>query len=158
MPRDITKAYTEDELVLIKGIFQGIPSYTAENSISSKDIGVLMKRMDYPRTEEQIAVYETYWDKLFEGRIPLEEWISTCRNLHNLRRITIDRAAAFDTDGDGIISLTEFEEIMKIAISHDPKLKGLTYADFVTEADTNKDGKVSIEELAGWMETRVNLA
>jgi len=28
----------------------------------------------------------------------------------NLRQVAIDRAAAFDTDGDGIISLTEFEE------------------------------------------------
>jgi len=114
--------------------------------------------MDYPRTEEQIASYETYWEKLFEGRVPLEEWISACRYLHNLRQVAIDRAAAFDTDGDGIISLTEFEEIMKIAIIHAPKLQGLTYGDFVTEADTNKDGKVSIEELAGWMETHVNLA
>jgi len=47
----------------------------------------------------------------------------------------------------GLMSLT--------ASLHDPKLKGITYADFVTEADTNKDGKVSIKELAGWMETHM---
>jgi len=158
MPRDITKPYTEDELVLIRGIFLDLPTYNAAGEYAlSSDVGELFRRMDYPRTAEQLASYELYWNLNFEGKIPLEDALSSIRNSHSLRQLFIDRAAVYDTDRNGIITADEFEELLKIAVIHEPKLQNTTFEDFLTEADTNKDGQVSIEECGAWLEKHANI-
>jgi len=52
--------------------------------------------------------------------------------------------------------LTSLPNFLKILVANDQKLKGTSFEDFLQEADANKDGKVSIEECATWMDQYVN--
>jgi len=61
--------------------------------------------------------------------------------------MTKHSAAVFDKDGNGFISEDEYEEVVKVIKAHDPIFKELSFEEFVKEADTNKDGKVDVEEL-----------
>jgi len=66
-------------------------------------------------------------------------------------------AEAYDKDKNGYISRDEFEELLKILVANDPKLKNTSFEEFLVAADANKDGKVSIDECAAWIEKYVKM-
>ena len=143
--------YTKEELEAIRTHFRNMASYK-DNTISSKELPELLEKMDYHRTPEQVAVYIKNWEDRYNEVIPLSEFMAICESFHDTSGIARNRAAVFDKNGDGFISDDEFEEVMQLLLSHDPRLKRTSFEDFVASADTNKDGKVSVDELAVWLE------
>lgn len=61
-----------------------------------------------------------------------------------------------DRDKDGFIDESEFKCIVAMLLIHDPSFPTVNYKTFVEEADTNKDGKVSIDEAVEWFSKNAN--
>ena len=154
--RDWTVPLTDSELEDLLKLFKSMPSYENE-AISTKDIPAMVVGMKYERTPEQIAAYQKYWDEKGGGKIPLADALKGFTTVHSTSKYFAETyAAKFDTDGDGFISADEFKPILELMASHDPKIAGISFEEFINEADTNHDGKVSIEECAGWIEKHTN--
>jgi len=86
----------------------------------------------------------------------MAEFLNTMRNIHDTPKWMKARAACWDKNGDGFISLEELEEFLTYTASHDPRVTGVDYETFVKEADTNADGKVSIDEFCTWIEKHLS--
>jgi len=151
MSRDFSIPFSEAELEELKGSFRTMPSYTDEGHIFTTDVAALCQAMKFERTPEQLTAYKNYYDKNFGGIITLTEFVKSLKALHDIGETTKNCAAVFDKDGNGFISEDEYKEVVKVIQAHDPRLKELSFEQFVMEADTNKDGKVDVEELANWI-------
>lgn len=81
------------------------------------------------------------WDFFCEGVVML----------HDPSQMAVFHAKKFDKNNDGFIQENEFKDLLEMLGAHNPKVTKKTFADFVVEADTNKDGKVSIEECGNWL-------
>lgn len=55
-----------------------------------------------------------------------------------------------DRDKNGFVDSDEFHTITNTLFAHNPSFRKTDYGKFVVEADTNQDGKVSIEEAVVW--------
>ena len=149
--RDLSIPLSEEELASMVKIFKSMPTFE-DDTISSIDSSAVLKAMDFRRSPEQHSAYEKYWDSHFGGRIPLQEAILIFKSLHEIRKWFRVLAAHFDRNKDGFIDAGEFKDVLELSVTHDPTLAGLTYEQFVKEANVNNDGRVSIEQCADWME------
>jgi len=77
--------------------------------------------------------------------------------MHDNSEVARVRAAVFDTNADRFISQHEFKELMELMVTREPRVQGTSFDDFVKSADANKDGKVSIEECAQWIDRVLKL-
>jgi len=154
--RDMTKAYTDEELQGLTDAFKSLPTWDG-TKIKATDIPELIKKMKYERTPEQVAAYQNYWEQNCDGKVTLEEFLSSAKAVHDTSLYAMDYVKLADKDNDGFINAVEFKEILNLMISHCTKVQtsGKTYQDFVNEADINHDGKVSLEECAKWMRDRL---
>ena len=155
--RDMSVPYSEEELECVVKIFKSMPTLK-DDSIASTEISALMEAMRYKRTPEQSAAYTKHWDLLFGGRIPLNEWILIFRGIHERKKWFLVAASHLDRDKNGVIDAEEFKYMFELTASHDPSVAGVTYEQFVEEADINHDGQTSIEECADWIEKRSEAA
>jgi len=157
MGRDPSKPYSEQELNDLKFAFRSLPTHYSEDFIRSSDIHLLLKRMNFERTPEQTAGYKKFFDDNLGGVIALSDFINRASVIHDSKKMVQVAARAFDKNGDGFISADEFTELMKVMRIHDPKMKNVPFEKFLKEADTNKDGKVSIEECNEWISKNINI-
>ena len=151
--RDWTVPLTDSELEDHLKFFKSLPSYKDE-AISTKDFpALIIEGMRYERTPEQIAAYQKYWDEHGGGKFTLTEVTSGLKSIHSTTKyFSTLYAARLDKDGDGFINAEEFKPILELFAIHDPTIAGISYEEFIKQADTNKDGKVSIEECTRWIE------
>ena len=77
--------------------------------------------------------------------------------MHDTVAVTKYCVSIYDKDNDGCISEDEFKGMLDILISFYRRLKGTSLQEFLLEADTNKDGKVDIQECAMWFAARAKL-
>jgi len=126
----------------LKDVFRDLPTYKPGGWIKASDILVLVAAMEYPRTPEQVAAYQEYWEKNCGGILTMEAFVSSASSIYSTTQYARDYAVMFDKDGMGTISKDEFETLMGLLVKHGLKLEGKTFADFVTEADIDHDGKV----------------
>jgi len=91
-------------------------------------------------------------DLNYGGKIRLEDAIRYVSTFYNPSLTAHAHAINFALDKDGFISTSEFETILEILriVYPNSKLPGKTFQQFVKEADSNNDGKVSIDECADW--------
>jgi len=150
MSRDMTIPYTEEELEEAKAIFRSMPSYTEQ--ISSKDIPRFHKALGWPSSPAQFQTYINYWDSFYGGVASLSQMIQVLRVIHDSVALMRDRVTACDLDGDGCVDPKEFKLLLKYLMIHDPNVKSTSFETFLEEADTNKDGRVSIEECTEWVQ------
>ena len=145
--------FTEEQLENLRiSILPSLPSFRKEDwSISSADIPEMCKRWNWPRTPEQLSAYKAYWDGNFEGRAPFAVLLGILKTCHMAGPWLRGYVKACDKNGDGFIQKDEFELLFKIFELHFPGIKK-TFEDFVAEADSNRDGKVSIDEAVAWHE------
>ncbi|OXA46319.1 parvalbumin alpha [Folsomia candida] len=131
--------------------FRKLPTYdSATDTIKVTDLEGLLQALKFIYTAEQLEQYHNYWTELFDRIIPLELLVATfgCHDDHNeLMRIHV---TALDADKNGYIDENEFKTLMKVLLLHNPNLPKVDYAQFVKEADANKDGKISIDEAVEW--------
>ena len=149
--RDMSIPLTEEELEDVVKLFKSMPTFT-DDSIASADSDTMLKAMNIQRSPEQLAAYRKHWDSFFGGRIPMKEAISIFKTLHERQKWFVVCAAHFDRNNDGFIDAGEFKDLLELSTTHDPTLAGLTYENFVEEADANHDGKITIQECADWIE------
>ena len=151
--KDWTVPISDSELEHFLNFFKSLPSYKDE-AISTKDFPALIKKgMRYERTPEQILAYQKYWDEKGGGKLTLSEATRALKSVHSTSKYFAQTyAAKFDTDGDGFISADEFKPMLELMASHDPTIAGISFEEFMEQADTNHDGKINIEECAQWIE------
>jgi len=148
--RDFSKPYTEEELQEQREMFRALPTFK-DGIIQSTDVPALIVGMRWQRTPEQVAAYEEYVRVGMGGTLTEDSFIDIIQGLRRTSSFMRVLAVDCDKDKDGLISAEDFENILKILIVSDPRLTGKSYADFVEEADTNKDGAVDIEECVAWI-------
>lgn len=141
--------YSPEELEKFRKVFRTVPSY--EESISSKDLIDYLQSIKFIKPIETYQSYVEYVDKILGGRIELTQILKYIRTQHDSRLLMNEYLITFDRDNDGYVSKEEFEfgiETMKI---HDPRLKNISYENFLKQADANKDGRVSVSECRDWL-------
>lgn len=151
--RDMTIPYTEKELEYLVQFFKSLPSYK-NDAASVGDFPEILKGLKFKRSPEQVQAYQNYWKQLNGGTISLSDFVATVKSLHNRMEVYHQYASRFDTDKDGLIDAEEFKHVWAFFSAHDPTVAGLTYEEFMKEADTNRDGHISIQECAEWIEKR----
>jgi len=158
--RDISVPQTEEDIVRIEAVFKSLPTYTPEDggSVGMEDVPKVLEAVGVKRTPEQIQAYIEHGNKHFDGRMNWNLTVNILKNLHQTDTALKAFAENCDKDGDGFITEDEFADLLALIKSHDPELEkiGISFEDFVKEADKNKDGKVSIEECTQWLRNKMN--
>ncbi|OXA41465.1 Parvalbumin beta [Folsomia candida] len=117
------------------------------------EVEAAFKKMEsYNPTNKTIkpSFTKKMWDGPFGGVIPLDvfadKWVARGDDVE-MMRILIH---AMDRDKNGFVDSDEFHTITNTLFAHNPSFRKTDYGKFVVEADTNQDGKVSIEETVVW--------
>ena len=148
--RDMSIPYTEKELEELEVLFKALPTFR-DGAVETSDMAAICKMMRYERTPEQVLAYKDYWDRAF-GKVYLDHFMANMKVIHSMSLFCRELALRFDTNKNGLIDKEEFEPLLKLISAQDPAVASISYEEFVKEADTNLDGKVSIEECARWVE------
>jgi len=155
MPRDFSKPFSAAEQEEIKAIFRRMPSYTDADggSIDLADSVQFAKEIEFERTPEEMATVAQYWEKTTGGHIvTFQSFMGALTSIHDRVEMAKFFARSADKDGNGFISSEEFEDLLTaLRVSNKITLDSISFEDFVKAADTNKDGKISIEECADWI-------
>ena len=149
--RDMSIPHSEKELADLEAFFKTLPTYK-DGEVSNSDLPAFIKKMRYKRSPEQMQVYHNFWETNFGGKIPLDQMFSLVKSIHNTSLVFREVASKVDKNKNGEIDADEFKYVLEVCSGHDPGIKSLTYEQFIREADTNRDGKVSIQECADWIE------
>ena len=149
--RDMTVPFSEKELADLEAFFKTLPSYK-DGEISSSDLPAFFKEMRFKRSPEELLLCQNFWDKNFGGQISLDNCFALVKSVHKTSHFFREAASTVDKNKNGQIDADEFKDVLEIILTIDPGVKSLTYEQFVQEADTNRDGKVSIQECADWIE------
>jgi len=153
--RDMSVPYTAEEIKDLRVIFRSLPTYK-DNHILTSDFPEIFHRLRYERSAEQVEAYKNYWNGLQDGKVYEEQYIDLMTNIYKTylgAQVMVD---IIDKNKSGFISEQEFTDLLHVAQTHDTKLAGKTFEDFVAEADSDKDGRVSIGECVKWIEKCTN--
>jgi Ca2+-binding EF-hand superfamily protein len=132
--------------------FRALKSYKTE-SISGDELGALFRAVGYERSDAQTKKYIEYINGVHGGRIELKDFYRYMSTQHDPAQILVKFVHDFDKDKDGYISAEEFKYVLETVEIHDPSVKTgpVSFQDLLREADTNKDGKISIAEMVAWL-------
>jgi len=150
--RDMSKPWSEEELEDLRTRLKKMPTYK-NGYVSTSDFPAIYRAMNYDLPQNQAEAIIKFADQTYGGKISLEDVIRYASTFYNPSLTARAHAINFDLDKDGFISAPEFEPILEIlrVVYPNSKLPGKTFQDFVKEADSNNDGKVSIDECADWI-------
>ncbi|OXA48387.1 uncharacterized protein LOC110855326 [Folsomia candida] len=140
------------EAAEVEAAFQKMSTYNpTEKCIKVSDFEeMLVKTLNYASTPEQVATYKAMWAGPFGGVIPLEVFAPIMGAVSDdveLMRIFI---TAIDKDKNGFIDADEFKTVVLVLLIHNPNFPKVDYDKFVVEADTDHDGRISIDEAVVW--------
>jgi Ca2+-binding EF-hand superfamily protein len=148
-------AFNDDDILKFQEVFRSLPSYNAEtDSVSATEIPELVKGMNWPRTEAQIKKYIENFQKFNDGVLLMSDYLSYLRVQHDPDLYLTTMVQACDLDNNGFISAEEFKFVLINLLTHDPTLSATTYDELLRQADTNKDGKISVAELEAWIQKK----
>ena len=154
--RDMSVPFTKTELEELKKFYKTLPSYNDKDAtISSRDLPAFIEAMRYKSSPEQNLVYQNYWNQNFGGKIPLGKLLLHLQQAHSTSQTFKEMALTFDKNKNGLIDADEFKEVLELLSVYVPATTTLTFDQFIEEADANRDGKVSIQECADWIETHL---
>jgi len=159
-----SEPYTEAELTEILAGLRSLQTYKYEHEtgkggfVPSSELPELLRLMKTEPLPEAIQSYSVFWDKYYNGRIYLEALADALRIAHNNEDAVTFMINSADKDKNGFISEDEFGDILKILEHYNTRLTGLnsTFHNFIVEADTDKDGRVSLEECKVWIQNKLN--
>jgi len=155
-----SEPYTEEEIGGILAALKVNPTFDRDNggSVSTSEIFELLGLMRRERGPESVQSYTDYWDKHHNGRIYLELLADGLRVAHKNADLIGLLIARADMNKDGYISEDEFADMLKLMEHYDSRLTGLnsSFEEFTREADTDGDGKVSLEECNVWIQHKLN--
>jgi len=157
---DMSVPYTAEEIEAVKKVIEASPTYKpcCGGTIASSEVPMVLQAMRMKANDDQVKAYQGYWDKHFKGRMYCEKMLNIMRNVHQNGTYLRALAENCDQDGNGFISEDELSSLLDMMRIKDPSLTeaGMSFENFVKQADANKDGKVSIEECKDWMEKSTN--
>ncbi|KAG4076403.1 hypothetical protein HA402_005846 [Bradysia odoriphaga] len=141
--------FTPEEIEQFRKVFRTMPSY--EETISSKDLTRYLQSIKYIKSMETYQKHTEFVDKFLGGRMELNQLMKYLGSEHDTRLLMNEYLTTFDRNNDGYISKEEFEFGMDDLRVHDPTIRHVSYQKFLKEADSNKDGKVSVSECRDWI-------
>eukprot|EP01121_Diplochlamys_sp_Union-15-3_P004867 TRINITY_DN1506_c0_g1_i1.p1 TRINITY_DN1506_c0_g1~~TRINITY_DN1506_c0_g1_i1.p1 ORF type:complete len:159 (+),score=37.75 TRINITY_DN1506_c0_g1_i1:111-587(+) len=150
------KALSDEEIKGMEKAFQSVKSYK-DGKIDIADYGIFLTAVHFPHSPEQLVEYQNYLKATnSDGRVSFEQFANIAKVQHDPKEVLKVYAKDFDFDKNGFISPEEFQVGIKTLHLHDPEHFGdnlaIPFAQFLKEADTNNDGKISIQELEAWLE------
>lgn len=151
-----TDGFSTEEIEKFRKVFRTMPSY--RESISSKELIPYLQTIKYNKPIETYQAYIDYADKMLDGRFELAQTVRYLLASHDSRQLMNEYLLNFDKNNDGYVSKEEFEFGMRTLRYHDPRTKDISYENFLKEADTNKDGKISVAECKEWLDKNVKLS
>ncbi|OXA43250.1 Parvalbumin-7 [Folsomia candida] len=101
-------------------------------------------------TPEQLVEYKKMWNGPYHGFVPLDIMTKVMASLDDNAELMKILVSGADVDGNGFIEEKEFNSLVKCLLAHNPQFAIVAYDNFLAEADTNKDGKISITEAVDW--------
>jgi len=153
--RDISKPYSPEELEILKKLFRGMPTFTDEGYVLSSDIPAIWKGMGINRAPEEAAIAKACWDKYSGGILTFSQFVEGSQITHDPAAFAKFLGRVADTDKSGCIARCEFANLLELLVVMNPKLEKFSFEQFVEEADTNADGKVTTEECGNWIEGKL---
>lgn len=148
--------YSEEEIEHFRKVFRKVPSH--EETISSKDLISYLQSIHFIKPLETYQKYIEYSDKILGGRFEITQIMKYIRAQHDPRLLMNEYLINFDRNNDGYVSKEEFEFGMETIRVHDPRVKNISYENFLKEADANKDGKISVSECKDWLSKNLKVA
>ncbi|XP_021964811.1 calcium-binding protein 2-like [Folsomia candida] len=153
----LEKPFTPEELEKFKGILQSLPSYK-DGTIHNSEYIIFCNAAGIPTTPEQAEAYKNYFRVPYGDELArVSDIIKVFESLHDIQAYCLTVAKHFDKNGDGLISADEYEAGVAAMKAFDPGLFGekgkFKFDELIKKADTNKDGKLQVEELAAWFST-----
>ncbi|OXA49820.1 troponin C, skeletal muscle [Folsomia candida] len=137
------------EKVEVEAAFKKMPTFS-DATIDVADLDAFMETVGYSASKEQRDAYVTLFREGYNGKLILDLLVSLLGSIDDPKVLLKIHVTALDKDKDGFIDESEFKTIVKALLVHDPSVPKVDFTKFVTEADTNKDGKVSIDEAVEW--------
>ncbi|OXA46874.1 uncharacterized protein LOC110855971 [Folsomia candida] len=156
----LAKPFTPQELENLKSILRNLPSYK-DNTIHNSEYITFCNAAGIPTTPEQAEAYKNYF------RVPrgddlcsVNDIMKVFESLHDIKAYCLTVAKHFDKNGDGEISMEEYDAGVAAMKAFDPDLFGekgkLGFDELIKKADKNNDGKLQVEELAAWFSNMQN--
>lgn len=141
--------YSSEEIEEFRKVFRTMSSY--EESVSTKEYAQFLQKINFIKPMETYQHYADFGDRRFGGRFEINQVMKYISIAHDSRLLIAEYLKNFDLNNDGFVSKDDFEFLVKTLKSNDPKLKDLSYEDFLIKADRNNDGKVSVSECQEWL-------
>lgn len=120
----LEKPFTPEELEKLKLILQNLPSYK-DNTIHNSEYIIFCNAAGIPTTPEQAEAYKNYY------RVPrgdelifIPDIMKVFESLHDIKAYCLTVAKHFDKNGDGVISMEEYEAGVAAMKAFDPNLFG----------------------------------
>ncbi|OXA49816.1 uncharacterized protein LOC110854576 isoform X1 [Folsomia candida] len=138
--------FSKDE---VEAALRKMPTFS-DDSIDIADIDAFLVALGMDATKEQRDGYFTFFRDVHNGKLTFDVVIPALAVINDTKELVRVHVAAIDKDNDGLIDEAEFKAIFPFLLTHDPSYPRIEFADFVKEADANKDGKVSVDEAVAW--------
>ncbi|XP_021965900.1 uncharacterized protein LOC110861096 [Folsomia candida] len=134
----------------VEAAFKKMPTFN-DDKIDVTDLNVFFANMSYTCTDEQKAAYNKYLRDYHNRKLPLDLAVACLAVIDDPKEMMRHNVTALDENKDGYIDESEFKSIVQMMLIHDPAFPKVDYSKFFKEADTNRDGQVSIAEAVEWI-------
>jgi len=152
--------YSESEIAAVGEGMKKLRTYVSDGgsgSVSSTQMEEIVKLIKREHRPEQVACYKAFWDNHHNGRIPVDTFMECMKTLHRSEVLLQWLVNCADKDRNGFISKDEFIHLLEIMILFDSRIatmENVTFEEFSVEADTNRDGRVSVAECVAWLQEK----
>jgi len=150
--------YTDAEIAAVGEGMKKLPTYIQDGgsgSVSSTQMEAILILAKIEHRPEQVACYKYFWDRHNKGRISVDGFTEGLRTAHKKELMFNWLVNYADKNEDGFINADEFAHLKEIMVLFNPRVAAMTgcsYETFRVEADSNRDGKVSVDECVAWLE------
>ena len=122
-----------------------------DGSISTKELGVVMRSVGKNPTDRELQEIILEFDKDKSGTLDFEEFMTMMsRKLYekDAREELFQAFRVFDIDGNGLVSAAELRHVL---ISLPEKLSDEDVDEMIRAADLDGDGHINYEEFVGML-------
>lgn len=156
----INNPFSEEETRMFSEAFTNMNTYK-KGTIHNSELFAFLDQIGIRNSPAQIELYTMFWRaQRLDDLIPLEDLMRIISLLYGVKQGPAEIALLFDKDGDGIISPEEFVCGISALAAYDPikygEMSMMSYNDVLNQADSNRDGKLQVQELEAWLSSNSN--
>ncbi|OXA53721.1 putative calcium-binding protein CML20 [Folsomia candida] len=135
----------------VEAAYQKMPTYNKKHkSINITDPEAFQQAIGFIYTEEQFNAYARYFGEHHDGMMTQDLMAASFGAVDDAEELMKIHILAVDKDKNGLIDESEFKSLLSTLLTHNPNFPRVDFDKFVEEADTNRDGVVSIDEAVAW--------